>query len=119
MDDLVERLQAEQPIEASVRPEKTVAYYKEALDRGYVHVLFVRTGTELGIEMDKEACDLKGADFSKGTGRIQIVGSLVLNYDRVRFHGQLDLETLQGTGRLEYLGEFDPAEEFADDDPTA
>jgi hypothetical protein len=45
----------------------------------------------------------KGADFEQGEGSVKIVGELVLNSTRVRFHGVIDLATLKGTGRLEPL----------------
>lgn len=110
MNDLVQRLTEEQPIEASLRPETTLEYFKAAVDRGYVHVKFVNTrgGTELGIRLDEEASDVDGADWDAGTGSVKIVGTLILDYVRVRFHGTLDLETLKGTGRLEILEEVEP-----------
>jgi hypothetical protein len=110
MNDLVQRLTVEQPIEASLRPERTLDILKAAVDRGYVHVKFTETrgGTELGIRLDPAASDLTAADFQSGTGNLRIVGELTLDYTRVRFHGTLDLSTLAGTGRLEPLGEVEP-----------
>ena len=104
MNDLVQRLTVEQPIVASLRPEPTVEAFKAAIDRGYVHAKFTETrgGTELGIRLEPES-DLSGADFASGTGRVTIVGRLVLDYVPVRFHGTIDLATLAGTGRLEPL----------------
>jgi hypothetical protein len=102
MSDLVERLEAEQPIVASLRPEPTVAALKAAIDRGLVHVKFVNTrgGTELGVRLDREASDLAGVDFAAGRGTIRLVGTLTLDFVPVRFEGVLALETLQGTGSL-------------------
>lgn len=110
MNDLVQRLTEEQPIEASLRPERTVENFKAAIDRGYVHCKFVNTrgGTELGIRLDPEASDVDSADYEAGTGTVKIVGTLILDYVRVRFHGTIDLETLEGTGRLEVLEEVEP-----------
>lgn len=113
MNDLVRRLTEEQPIEASVRPETTVAGFKAAVDRGYVHVKFVNTrgGTELGIPLDPERSDLSGADFDNASGSLHIVGDLTLDYTRVRFHGTVDLANLKGVGRLEPLAEVEPGAE--------
>jgi len=44
MDELVQRLsEGDHPIEASLRPEKTVAALKECIDRGYVHNKYTDT----------------------------------------------------------------------------
>lgn len=105
MNDLVQRLTAEQHVVASLRPETTVQAFKEALDRKYVHIKFTQTrgGTELGVPLDESASDLSGADFEKGSGRVKVVGDLTLDYVKVRMHATIDLATLEGTGRLEVL----------------
>jgi hypothetical protein len=106
MNDLVERLSTgRHPIEASLRPERTVAELKECLDRGYVHVRFTQTrgGTELGVPVDRQLSDLSGADFDKGEGRITVVGALSLDYVKVRCFAEIDLATLEGQGWLEPL----------------
>jgi uncharacterized protein YbdZ (MbtH family) len=110
MNDLVERLQTPQAVEAGLRPERVLRYFKEQLDRGYVFMKFVATGTELGIRVDRDASRLEGADFDAGTGSVKLVGDLVLNYNKVRYHGDLDLATLAGTGRLEFIKEIRPGE---------
>jgi len=110
MNELVQRLTQEQEIVASLRPETTVPALKAAIDRGYVHAKFPNTrgGTELTIPLDRERSDMTGADFEKGTGSVKIVGQLVLDYTKVRFHGTIDLGTLKGTGYLEPLGDVEP-----------
>jgi uncharacterized protein YbdZ (MbtH family) len=105
MDDLVERLGEPQEVEAGLRPERRAKLLKEQIDRGHVFMRFVKTGTELGIRLDAASSDWSSADFVAETGSVKIVGDLVLNYNRVRYHGDLDLATLRGTGRLEFLGE--------------
>jgi len=112
MDELVERLTKEQPVEVSIRPEKTREAFKTAIDRGYVQIHFMGTqgGTELGVRLDPSQCELSGADWKTGSGRVRVVGGLVLNYVKVRCHAQIDLATLAGTGRLEVLEEVTPAE---------
>jgi core binding factor beta subunit len=104
MDELVQRLSTgEHPVEISVRPERTAKALKERIDDGYVHVKFTNTrgGTELGVTLDKAASDIAIADFENGAGRITLVGSLKLNYVRVRCIAQIDLSTMNGVGHLE------------------
>jgi hypothetical protein len=103
MDDLVARLsQGEHPIEITLRPDKTVEAFKECVDRGYVHVKFTDTrgGTELGVRLDPDATDLARADFATGQGIAIVVGSLTLNYVKVRCTATVDLPSLAGTGHL-------------------
>jgi hypothetical protein len=121
VNELVKKLTQEQEVEASLRPETNLENFKAALDRGYVHIKFPNTrgGTELGIRLDTEASDLAGGDFEAKSGSVKIVGGLILDYERVRFHGQIDLGTLRGTGRLEPLGEVSPAELMGGDEATA
>ncbi len=105
MNELVQKLTQEQPIVASLRPEPTLDQLKASVERNYVLIKFTETrgGTELGIRLDQERSDLTAANFAAGTGRLRIVGELVLDYVPVRFHGHIDLESLAGTGRLEIL----------------
>jgi len=101
---LVDRLcEGDHPVEASLRPERTVKLFKEAIGRNYVHVKFTDTrgGTELGVRMDPNACDFKGADFENCAGAVHIEGGLTLDYVRVRCIADIDLKTLKGKGRLE------------------
>jgi uncharacterized protein YbdZ (MbtH family) len=102
-DDLVGFLAAgAHPVEAGLRPEKTVKRLQEALERGFVHIKFTDTrgGTELGFELDRQASDLSRADFAGATGRIHVEGELTLNYQKVRCVADLDLATLSGEGHL-------------------
>ena len=105
MNELVQKLTQEQPIIASLRPTPTLEQLKAQVERKYVLIKFTETrgGTELGIRLDPERADVSKADFEKGTGSIHVVGELVLDYVPVRFHGDIDLATLAGTGRLEIL----------------
>jgi uncharacterized protein YbdZ (MbtH family) len=102
-ESLVDKLcQGDHPVEASLRPERTVQLFKEALDRGYAHIKFTdtRAGTELGVRLDPAACDYSGADFDNGTGSVHLEGGLTLDYVRVRCIADLDLGTLSGKGHL-------------------
>ena len=68
-DDLVKFLsEGKHPVEAGLRPEKSVKLLKEAIDRGYVHVKFTDTrgGTELGFRLADDGSDLSQADFEGG-----------------------------------------------------
>lgn len=101
---LVDRLcDGVHPLVVSLRPEPTVKGLKAAIDDGYVRLKFTDTkgGTELGIHLDKEATDLGKANFDDGAGKARIIGNLTLDYTRVRCVAEVDLATLDGTGRLE------------------
>jgi hypothetical protein len=100
---LVDKLcEGDHPVEAGVRPEKTVKLFKEAIDRNYVHVKFTGTkgGTELGVRLDRDTCDFNQADFENATGTVHVEGALTLDYVKVRCIADIDLKTLEGKGRL-------------------
>lgn len=99
MNELVERLTKEQPVETA-RPEKTAKALKECIDRDYVHVMFKKTGTEVGIQLDRKDCKLDDGDYEKSTGAVHLVGGLILNYDKVKCVADIDLATCEGTGYL-------------------
>lgn len=108
MNELVQRLsKGEHPVEASLKPERTIAAFKESIDRGYVHIKFTKTqgGTELGVRLDRDASDLSTANFEQETGVAHIVGNLILNYVQVKCIADIELETLTGNGHLEVSGE--------------
>ncbi|MEH1834787.1 MAG: MbtH domain protein [Nostoc sp.] len=108
MNELVQRLsQGDHPVEASLKPEKTVTAFKESIDRGYVHIKFTNTkgGTDLGVRLDQEASNLNEADFDHQAGKVHLVGNLTLNYEKVRCIADIDLETLEGKGHLESVEE--------------
>jgi uncharacterized protein YbdZ (MbtH family) len=108
-DDLVGFLATgAHPVEAGLRPDKSVKRLQEAIERGFVHIKFTDTrgGTELGFELDRKASDLSRADFERNTGRIHVEGNLTLNYQKVRCVADLNLETLAGEG---HLNRVDPA----------
>ena len=108
MNELVQRLsQGNHPVETSLRPEKTVAALKESIHRGYVHIKFTQTkgGTDLGVRLDPEESNLKEADFEHEAGKVHLVGNLTLNYVKVRCIADIDLKTLEGSGRLEPIEE--------------
>ena len=100
LNELVQRLTATQPVECS-RPNKTVKSLKECIDRDYVHIMFKNTGTELGVQLNKEECSLSEADFEQGSGSVKLVGYLTLNYDKVKCIATIDLTTCEGEGNLE------------------
>jgi uncharacterized protein YbdZ (MbtH family) len=100
---LVDKLsEGSHPVEAGLRPERTVKLFKEAIDRDYVHIKFTNTkgGTELGVRLDRDSCDFDNADFENGAGTVHIEGGLTLDYVKVRCVADIDLMSLQGQGRL-------------------
>jgi uncharacterized protein YbdZ (MbtH family) len=107
-DALVERLEQPQAVEASGRPKADVKTLRDQIERGYVFVKFVATQTELAVRLDLAACELSRANFEARTGTVALVGDLKLNFNVVRYRGDLDLATLKGTGRLELVGDASP-----------
>ncbi|PCH91670.1 MAG: MbtH domain protein [Bacteroidetes bacterium] len=106
MNELVERLsKGKHPVEVE-RAEGTAKDLKLRIDEhNYVHILFKKTGTEIGIKLDRENCIFSKGDFQKGTGTIQLSGGLTLNYERVRCIADINLKTLQGKGYLLSISE--------------
>jgi hypothetical protein len=104
MSELVTRLcDGSHPVAISLRPERTALALKQRIEQyGFVHIKFTDTrgGTELGVRLDKEACNLGVADFEQSRGRITLVGRLRLNYVSVDCVAEIDLSTLEGTGYL-------------------
>lgn len=102
-NELVNRLcDGDHPVEASLRPEKTVQILKERIDMGHVHIKFTDThgGTELGVRLDRDATDLSKADFDAGQGTVHLEGTLTLNYVPVRCIADIDLASFDGKGHL-------------------
>jgi len=104
VNDLVKRLsEGSHPVEASLRPERTLKLFREMLDRQYVLVKFTQTrgGTELGFPLDKTRSHLTQADLEAGTGKVRLVGELTLDDVPVRVVADIDLPSLEGQGHLE------------------
>src|ERR1044072_7856479 len=102
-NELVNRLcEGDHPVEASLRPEKTVQILKERIDMGHVHIKFTATprGTELGVRLDRAPTDLSKADFDAGKGTVHLEGTVTLNYVPVRCIADIDLTSLDGNGNL-------------------
>jgi uncharacterized protein YbdZ (MbtH family) len=100
---LVDRLcEGDHPVEAYLRPKRTSRLFKEAIDHGFVHIKFTQTegGAELGVRLDRDACDFSKADFEGGSGTVHVEGGLTLDYVKVRCVADIDLKTLEGVGRL-------------------
>ena len=93
--------------------DNPVEELKQCIDRDYVHIKFTETrgGTELGFRLDSEHSDLSHADFDKGTGRVRLAGNLTLDYVKVRCVGDLDLESMEGTGHLDILAQEEEEEQ--------
>lgn len=102
MDELVQRLCADQPV-AVGGPAPTLDELRTRLeDIGIVFVRFTGTSgdTDLSIRIDRTASDASAADFAAACGRVHLEGTLILNDDPVRCIADIDLATLTGTGRL-------------------
>ena len=102
MSQLVRKLsEGSHPVEVTLQPEKTLQALRDRIERGFIHIRFTSTqgGTEIGIRLDKEACKLD-ADFDRGIGHIQLVGSLTLDYEKVKCFADINLATFAGNGYL-------------------
>jgi hypothetical protein len=99
LNELVVRLSKEQEVETA-RPEKTAKALEECIDRDYVHVMFKKTGTEVGVQLYRPDCRFDEGDFENSKGKVHIEGGLILNYDKVRVVADIDLTTCEGTGKL-------------------
>ncbi|HEY7415825.1 MAG TPA: hypothetical protein VH593_11580 [Ktedonobacteraceae bacterium] len=111
MNDLVERLAAGTHPVTVGGPNPSLDELKNRLeDLGYVFIKFTTTrgGTDLGVRVDRVATDLSQADFGQGTGVAHIEGNLILNYVKVRCVADIDLSTLDGTGKLVIQEEVTP-----------
>ncbi len=105
MDDLVERLLKRQPIAFESRTDTLNEVKERLMEMKFVFITFTETkgGTELGIDVDMDLTDIKNADFDEGTGVISVIGTCMLNYQKVRCVSEVDLSTKKGTGFLELL----------------
>jgi hypothetical protein len=111
MDDLVQRLsEGDHPVAVGGPQPSLEIFQKRVEDMGYVFIKFTGTrgGTDLGVRVDPQATDLSQANFQEGTGTAHVEGTLTLNYVKVRCVADIDLGTLQGTGRLIILEEVHP-----------
>ena len=80
---------------------------RRRVERGYVLVKFTDTrgGTELGVRLNPSRCDLSGADFEQGTGKVALAGSLTLDFVDIEVAVEIDLQSMAGTGRVEVAAE--------------
>lgn len=111
MDDLVQRLSEGNHKVVVGGPQATLEEFRRRVeDMGYVFIKFTETrgGTDLGVRVDKSATGSDGASFENATGTVHVEGTLMLNYVKVRCVADIDLATLQGTGRLVVLEEVHP-----------
>lgn len=106
MNELTQRLSAgDHPVTLG-GPTPSVTELRQRIEEfAHVSVKFTGTrgGTDLGVRLDLAATDLTAADFESSVGTVHLEGNLNLNGDPVRCVADLDLATLNGTGRLVLL----------------
>lgn len=103
MDELTQRLSTGDHEIAVGGPQPSLGDLRRRIDDlGFAFVKFIGTegGTDLGVRLDRAACELSDADFDAGTGTVHIEGTLVLNDDPVRCIADIDLASLAGRGHL-------------------
>ena len=103
MNELVKKLSEKEYSVQVNRPDKSVKVLQERINLNYVHILFEETGTEIGINLDRDKCDFSKADFEKQTGKIHFEGAITLNYDKVRCIVDISIKTMKGKGRLQLI----------------
>jgi hypothetical protein len=106
MSELVNRLsQGDHEVTYRPRSGDARAELREAIDRNYVHVFFkgTRGGTELGFAIDADRSDLSAADWDQHRGTVRLVGELKLDGVPVHCVAEIDLGSMEGTGRLVVL----------------
>jgi uncharacterized protein YbdZ (MbtH family) len=105
-DDLLKRLSHPgQPVQVSLRPEKSAEAFHKRIQQGHVYLKFTGTqgGTELGIKLDQESVRMEKADFANRTGTVHLEGGLKVNYKNVRCIADIDLTTLSGHGHVQVI----------------
>ncbi len=106
MSELLQRLsQGDNRITYRPKRDDARTELRAAIEREYVHVLFTETrgGTEMGFPLDAMRSDLSGANWEEGEGSIHLEGELSLDGVPVRCVADLDLRTMEGSGRLKVL----------------
>jgi len=73
---------------------------EERVQSGYVLVKFTDTrgGTELGLRLDKDRCDLTNLD--SGSGSVKLVGSLTLDFEDIDVVVDANVSSLEGMGTV-------------------
>ncbi|TQV77390.1 MbtH domain protein [Aliikangiella marina] len=101
MNELVKKLSQGQHKIVAERSD-SAQELKEQIEREFVLLKFTETqgGTELGSQLDMQQSKLDDADFENAKGVVHLVGNLVLDYVPVQLVADIDLSTLQGTGKL-------------------
>lgn len=88
----------EVPVEISSRYNKQIEKLKKSIEQGFVHIKFPTIQTELKIKIDRST--LIDLDSGKHSGRVRLVGTLVLNFETVRCVVDISLQTLTGSGHI-------------------
>lgn len=103
---LVERLSAaEHDVRLVLRPSNSLSSLKSAVDRGFVQVEFTGTkgGTVLGFPIDASLSNTAKLKEDDGSGDIQLVGFLTLNFQKVKCTANISLKTFDGKGKLDLV----------------
>ena len=99
---LVERLQGQDHrAVVQVRVEDKLAYFRERIEIGHIHVLFpdTRGGTELGLALD-ETTQANALTALETGADVELCGELTLDDEHVICSVQLSTPALEGRGGL-------------------
>ena len=105
INELVKRLSEGKHEVVIGHRDEDYAEIKQRIEDGYIHVKFTQTrgGTELGINVDLEATNLRDVNFEKGIGILHLEGTTNLNYNDVRCVADIDLASRKGDGFLKII----------------
>ena len=102
MSELVEFLCTKQGSLTVGGPKPSLQRFRDAIGRRYVLLRFTETRgeTDLGMDLDGDACKVDETSLELGSGSVHLEGHLTLDYIPVRFVADVDLQSLNGTGQL-------------------
>jgi hypothetical protein len=105
VNELVQRLSDGKHEVVIGHRDEDYAEIKQRIEDGYIHIKFTQTrgGTELGINVDLAATNLKDVNFDEGHGILHLEGTTNLNYNSVRCIADIDFATRKGAGFLKIL----------------
>lgn len=102
MSELVESLCRQQGRLAVGGPKPSLQSFRDAIRRRYVLLKFLETRgqTDLGMDLDWDACEVSERCLEAGQGSVHLEGRLTLDFVPVRLVADVDIESMMGTGQL-------------------
>lgn len=108
-DELFRELSVDRPIyytgHRNQAPQQRQLTFYNDCRQGKTSIAFTKIGTNLELVLntdDGPSTQERDCDFNKELGKVHIKSHFIFNGVCVKFSGRLDLESLDGTGRIEY-----------------